>query len=184
MPADATRRLARPTSVLLAIATTVVMAACSGAQQGPSGQARTASPPPSPTPRAAASATPGATADGGPADYAAWVEIQGFGGSSGLREVLKGAEWIRDHPTEGSAFDVESTMRLGDNLASWLDANPATPCWTEYHATMRASLDRIHEAFALARDARAAGRMVPGDVAEAVVAESQAAFDLAEPEAC
>jgi hypothetical protein len=131
-----------------------------------------------------ASPTAAATPDIGPADYATWVEIQGFGGSSGLREILKAAHWTQDHPTEGSAFDISEDMRLVDYLAAWLDAHDATACWAEYHATMRAMLDRIHDAFSAARDARAAGNMVPTEVGVQLVTESEAAFNLAAPPAC
>jgi hypothetical protein len=75
-------------------------------------------------------------------------------------------------------------MRLTDNLAAWLDSHPATACWADYHATMRASLDRIKSAFAAARDARAAGDSVTPEVGAQLVKETQAAVDLPEPAGC
>jgi hypothetical protein len=49
---------------------------------------------------------------------------------------------------------------------------------------VRASLDRIRDGFTAAARERAASRIVPQDVAAQLVADSQAAFDLPEPEAC
>jgi hypothetical protein len=178
------RPLSHANRLVLAIAMSIGLAACSGAGQAPTSQQPMKSPAPTATTEVVEPATPRATPDGGPVDYAAWVEVQGFGGSSGLRQVLRGAEWIRDNPTIGNAFDIEMDMRVATNLAAWLDAHPATACWAEYHTTVRASLDRIHDAFAEARDARAAGAVVPQDVADRVVSEAQAAADLAEPAGC
>jgi hypothetical protein len=183
MPARTTR-LAWASNLLVTLTLTAGLAACTGAPQAPPPTDVPAPPSGPAVVEPTASPTAPATPDVGPADYAAWVEIQGFGGSSGLRQVLKEAQWIQDHPTEGSAFDIGEDMRLADDLAAWLDAHDATPCWAEYHATMRGMLDRIHDAFSAAHDARAAGKAVPLEVAAQVVSESEAAFNLAAPPAC
>ena len=180
-------------------AVAVLLAACSGAA------APSATPPPTPvaatpaltpaaTPSATAAATPAAVessaasasaaASGGPVGYAAWVERQGFGGSSGLNEVAKETHWMQDHPTEVTAFDIQTTQRFIDHLATWLDQNPATACWTEYHATVRATLGRMHDAYITAHDARAAGSYVPNDVAAALVKDAEAAESMPPPPGC
>jgi hypothetical protein len=184
MSALTSRLLPRSELLYLLIATTIAVGACSAASKASSSPQPTASPAPSATPAAVASTASSATPDTGPADFATWVEIQGFGGSSGLNEVLKAAKWTQEHPAEGNAFDIEGDMRLVANLAEWLDDHAATPCWSDYHQTMRASLDRIHEGFAAAAEARAASRIVPQEVAAQLVAVSQAAYDLPKPEGC
>jgi hypothetical protein len=184
MPAHSSRPLAPPAAVGLLIATAIALMACSAAPGATPSPRPSPSPAATATPVAVASTAPSPSLDAGPVDFASWVEIQGFGGSSGLNEVRKGAEWIRDHPGEGNAFDIESTNRLVVELAAWLDEHAATPCWSDYHATMRASLDRIRDGFAAAAEARAAGRTVPADVAVQLAAESKAAFDLPKPESC
>ena len=132
-------------------------------------------------PSAAVAATP---SPGGPAAYALWVERQGFGGSSGLRQVLKGAKWMRDNAFTATVFEVEDEMGYAKRLAGWLDEHPAAPCWTEYHATVRATLDRVLNAYAAARDARATGHGIPLEVGATLVAEAQFAFDLPAPAGC
>jgi hypothetical protein len=132
----------------------------------------------------AAAASASSAASGGPVDYAAWVERQGFGGSSGIKEVAKETNWMRDHPAEVTAFDIQTTMRFVDHLATWLDGNPATACWTDYHATVRATLGRIHDAEIQARDARAAGNYVPTDVVTSLVRDANALDAMPAPAGC
>lgn len=132
-----------------------------------------------PSPVDAASASPG-----GPVDYALWIERQGFGGSSGLRQVLKSANWVNDNGAFASVSDVGTEMGYAERLAGWLDNHPATACWAEYHAAVRATLDRVLAGFAAARDARAAGQRVPLEVGATLVSEAQAAFDLPAPAGC
>jgi hypothetical protein len=130
----------------------------------------------------AESASPAAS--GGPVNYAAWVDRQGFGGSSGLKEVAKETNWMRDHPTEVTAFDIQTTLRFVDHLATWLDENPATACWSEYHTTVRATLGRMHDAYTTAHDARAAGNLVPTDVVTSLVTDANAADAMPAPAGC
>jgi len=131
------------------------------------------------------SSAAGATASpGGPVDYALWVERQGFGGSSGLRQVLKSANWVNENAFRATVPDVETEMGYAERLAGWLDEHPATPCWAKYHATVRATLDRVLAGFAAARDARAAGHGVPLEVGATLVLEAQSAFDLPAPAGC
>jgi hypothetical protein len=184
-------------SLGLVVVIPVVLAACSasGATPGaatqlpaPATPVGTASPvatvSPTPAATAAAAESPAATASGGPVDYAAWVERQGFGGSSGLNEVAKETRWMRDNPTAVTAFDIQTTQRLIDHLATWLDENPPTACWADYHDTVRATLGRMHDAYVTAHDTRAAGYYVPTDVVAALVSDADAAYGMAEPPGC
>jgi hypothetical protein len=123
-------------------------------------------------------------ASGGPVDYAAWVERQGFGGSSGLNEVAKETRWMQDNPTAVTPFDIQTTQKLIDHLAAWLDENPAAACWADYHATVRATLGRMHDAYITAHDTRAAGNYVPADVVTALVNDAEAAFGIPAPAGC
>jgi hypothetical protein len=121
---------------------------------------------------------------GGPAGYAAWVERQGFGGSSGLHQVVNEARWMRDHPSETTPFDIATGLRLVDHLAAWLERNPPTECWADYHATVRAALGRMHDGYTAGAAARATGETVPADVAAALVSDADAAYGLAAPAGC
>ena len=176
---------------LIAAATAaVVVAGCAGANGAggptarPTGYAPTAAAQQAATPVPTADATPAPSEASGPATYDSWVERQGFGGSSGLNELRKGAEWLMNNPASATPFDVETWMKTADHLATWLDQNPASACWTDYHARVRASLARLHDAFVAARDARVAGRLIPADVSTALVTEAHAAYDLPEPAGC
>lgn len=163
----------RPRPAIALLAAALALTACSGAAPAP-----TATPAPSTPP------APTATASGGPVGYAAWVERQGFGGSSGLKEVAKETNWMRDNPVAVTAFDIQTTQRLVDHLATWLDENPATACWVDYHATVRAALGRMHDAYVTAHDARAAGNQVPADVVTALVNDAGDADALPAPSGC
>jgi hypothetical protein len=188
----------RPRTSLAMFAATLLLTACSGAATAPTGgPASTTLPVPTPTavptpsavstPTAVASqaaASPQASASGGPVDYAAWVERQGFGGSSGLKEVAKETEWMRDHPSEVTPFDIQTTQRFIDHLAAWLDEHPATPCWADYHTTVRAALGRMHDAYITAHDTRTAGNQVAADVVAALVNDADNAATLADPAGC
>jgi hypothetical protein len=173
--------------LVVTLVASIAITGCTGAQGAVAPSTATAPQTTAEPPTATApvtAPTPTAAQVVGPADYQTWVEIQGFGGSSGVRQVLKGANWINDHPAEGSAFDIGLDMRVADSLAEWLDAHSAKPCWADYHATMRTLLDRIHDGYSAAYDARAAGAAVPLHVASELVAASQTAFDLPAPAGC
>ena len=182
----------RPRPAIALLAAAVMLTACSGAASAPSAAiGPTTRPAPTATAAATASAiatqaaaTPEASASGGPVSYDAWVERQGFGGSSGLKEVAKETNWMRDHPVEVTPFDIQTTQRFIDHLASWLDENPATPCWADYHDTVRAALGRMHDGYITAHDARAAGKQVPADVVTALVTDAGNADALPAPAGC
>ena len=195
MAARTTTRSAQITRLAAALVVTVLLGACA-ATSGAAGPARSTAPtaaasnpgattaaatekPATPSPVAAATASPG-----GPVDFALWLDRQGFGGSSGLRQVLKSANWVNDNGAFASASDVEIEMGYAERLAGWLDAHPATACWADYHAAVRATLDRVLAGFAAARDARAAGQPVPLDVGATLASDAQAAYDLPAPAGC
>jgi hypothetical protein len=117
-------------------------------------------------------------------DYAAWVERQGFGGSSGLHQVLNEVHWMQTRGHEVRPFDVDQTIRLVDHLGTWLDEHPATACWATDHDTIRSALGRIHDALVAVRTARATGDDVPVEVAAAMVSDAEAAYALEAPAGC
>lgn len=154
-----------------------LVAACgSAAVASPTGNSAVAA---SPT----VAATPEPTVFG-PTAFADWTERQGFGGSDGLHNVSKLAAWLVDHAYDATPFDLASDSHDIDGLISWLDAHPATACWTAYHATVRASLETLAAGYVQARAARAAGRSVPIDLAASMRDVSQQAYALATPADC
>jgi hypothetical protein len=182
MAARSSTRPTRSTPLAAVLLAPLLLAACaatSGAAAPASSTAPTAMATLPAPPVKAPSASPG-----GPVEYALWVERQGFGGSSGLRQVLKSANWVNDNASWATVSDVETEMSYAERLAGWLDKHPATACWTDYHATVRATLDRVLAGFAAARDARAAGQRVPLEVGATLVSEAQSAFDLPAPAGC
>src|SRR5262245_29118307 len=159
------------------VAVAALLAACSGAAASPAPSSQ-----PAATPAAVASADAGAS--GGPVDFAAWVERQGFGGSSGLNEVAKEAHWMQDHPAEVTPFDMQTTLGFVDHLAGWLDDHQPTACWAEYHATVRETLGRMHDGYTTAIEERSAGKYVTKDLVTAIVADADAAEALPQPPGC
>jgi len=117
-------------------------------------------------------------------EYAAWVERQGFGGSSGLHQLLNDVKFLQANAYSVTLFDVDDGAKLADHLATWLDQNPPTACWADYHAAIRSDLGKIHDDFVPVHDNVAGGHSIPGDVATALVTEVEAAFDTAAPAGC
>jgi hypothetical protein len=152
-------------------ALTILFAACGGSPTSAS---------PS---RATGSAGPQATVSG-PTNVSEWTERQGFGGSSGLRNIAKLVRWVRDHPAEESTWNIDDEAADIAKLAEWLDTHPATACWAEYHAAVRASLASLTAGYAAARVEVEAGRSVPYDVATAMAAEAEKVVSLEPPSGC
>lgn len=145
--------------------------------------ASTASPAPSSAvPDPSASAAPAAS--GGPVGYAAWVARQGFGGSSGLKQLLNDVTYLQTNAYSATLFDVDDGAKLVGHLATWLEQNPPTACWADYHAAMQAALGKIRDDFATAHDNVAGGHSIPADVATSLVTGAQAAFDMPAPAGC
>jgi len=199
MSTSAARRPSRRGWLLILAASALALGACSGRPggAGPSATAATAptqslaTPTPEPTaspqpssPAAEASASAAPAASGGPVEYAAWVERQGFGGSSGLHQLLNDVTFLQANAYSATLFDVDDGAKLADHLAAWLDQNPPTACWADYHAAIRSDLGKIHDDFVPIHDNVAGGHSIPGDVATALVTEVQAAFDTAAPAGC
>jgi hypothetical protein len=135
---------------------------------------------PSPTPPAATS-TP---TTAGPTAFADWIAREGFGGSSGLNNVNKLVIYLNEHSTTYALFDIDADAADVASLLAWLDAHPATACWTEYHAAVRASLHDLVDGYAAVHAAVSAGRTPPIDVTVAMAATSAAAKALPAPASC
>jgi hypothetical protein len=164
----------------------IALAACTGSAGAAVSKASSApvsAPAVAPSVAASPAAAPAAS-PGGPVDYAAWVERQGFGGSSGLHQVVNEVHFLHDRPVEVTQFDLDNGLRLVDHLATWLDENPATACWADQHATIRAALGRLHDGYSAARDAAAAGKYVRVEVTKALVEQAEAAYALPAPTGC
>lgn len=163
----------RPVATLTTtiVVLTMLVAACGGS-------------PTSGAPSSATRTAPPQASIAGPTDYAAWTERQGFGGSSGLTNVTKLVKWIRDHPGEETSWNIDDESADIANLTAWLDTHPATNCWAEYHAAVRASLASLTASYAAARVEVQAGRSVPDAVTTAMVAEAEKTTSLAPPAGC
>jgi len=164
-------RLAPGLVALMIILLGASSAACAG------GTAVPVATPPSAAPSAASSPA-------GPSSYAAWVARQGFGGSSGLREVLKGATWVSDHAADAPVFDIDDWTGVAKGLRAWLQEHPATACWQAYRSLIIGGLDGVVEAFGAAHADRAANQPIPADVAKDLVQRAQATFETPEPTGC
>jgi len=170
-----TEPLTRRLGLLVALSTAVAIAAI-----GCSGTSTTASPPITAAP---ATATPAAT-QAGPATYADWVTRQGFGGSSGLRNVHKLAVWLTENESAVTTWDLTSDQNDIKVLLRWLDDHPPTICWARNHDVVRASLATLVSEYDRAIAARTDGPSVPDDIAQAILAAAQAAFDEPVPTDC
>jgi hypothetical protein len=164
-------------SVLAGVLATVIAAGCSG----PSGTSTAGASPAAGSPATVSTAAPTVF---GPTPFADWTARQGFGGSSGLNNVKKLGAWLVEHAAEVQVFDLDSNSGDVVGLIGWLDAHPATPCWADYHAAIRGSLETVAAGYADARAALAAGKPLPLDVATAIRDETQTAYAMPEPASC
>jgi hypothetical protein len=151
-PWPSTRKVRIPPIVLLLVVPLFVLGCAAATGAAAPAATPAAKPTTAAAPTHAVTATPA-----GPTEYALWIERQGFGGSSGLRQGVNEAEWIRDHAFGATLFDVEDSAKHADRLARWLDEHAPTECWAEYHATVRATLGRLLDAYAAAHDPRGRG---------------------------
>jgi len=149
----------------------VLLAACSAS---PAASSRAATAP---------VVTPAATA-AGPTAFADWVARQGFGGSSGLNNINKLVIYLNEHGSTYALADIDADAADVAHLLAWLDAHPATACWTAYRATMTASLQTLVNDYTAVHAAVAAGRTPPLDVTTAMADESAAAKALPQPPNC
>jgi hypothetical protein len=168
----ALRRLMVPASAFLVL----VLVGCGGTT--------TSSAPTSPA--GVASPSPGATGAEtfGPTPYSLWVNRQGFGGTSGVRQIAKGSEYLQEHTAAEAAGDLMLWAALPGDLGEWLDQHPPTPCWATYHAAMREALRKVdvdfHEVVVLA----SAGSSVPTDLTARLAADVAGAEALQAPTNC
>jgi hypothetical protein len=120
----------------------------------------------------------------GPVAFAEWTARQGFGGSSGLANMNKLAKWLDAHRGDATPFDLTSDSHDIDGLIAWLDQHPASSCWADYHAAMRALLAKLQGPYATAIQARTDGAAVTIGTSLQIVAGAQAAVDLPAPAGC
>ena len=155
---DARRLLVRRLLPGIALAAAVLVAGCGGAVAAPSAAA--------------------------PTSWAAWIDHQGFGGQLGPNEVRRTARYISEHSGDETLFGLDQDIGLVADVIAWLDAHPATACWADYHARLRASLVIVHDAWMAARPEVEAGHLVPADVIATASEAATAADDLPEPADC
>ena len=119
----------------------------------------------------------------GPTSYTAWLERQGFGGSSGINQVVRGVEFVQSHP-DATLFDLDDIATDNLHLIEWLDAHPATACWSAFHDAIRAQLVQVRDALAVLRADKAAGSSLDAtEIAQALTA-AQGAEAMPAPTAC
>lgn len=138
----------------------------------------TTSPSPSPT------SDPSPRGTNGPTTWAAWVERQGFGGGSGLREIVKGSAWLHENGSRAAAYDVTFWGQLATSLGRWLDTHPATECWADYHAAIRSVLSRMEPEFASLQQIADASRPLPAEATAALASLGADAAAALAPEDC
>ncbi len=147
----------------------VLVTGCGGAAAAPSFAPATVAPP---------------SSAAGPTSWAAWIDHQGFGAQSGPNEVRRMARYIAEHGGDETLFNLDQDLELVAGIIAWLDAHPATACWADYHAQVRASLVTVQEGWTKARPEVDAGRLVPADVVASAIEAANAANDLAAPADC
>jgi hypothetical protein len=128
-----------------------------------------------------ASTNPSAT---GPTAYAAWIERQGFGGSSGLNNVVKLIRLVAERPGDETTFEIDDEATDIQSLVTWLDAHPPTACWADYHAAVRASLVKVLAAYAVGRTVVDGGAPFPADAARSMVEEADRVLGVPGPTNC
>lgn len=144
----------------------------------------TAAAPATPSPAAATPAVTPIPTAAGPTAFADWIAREGFGGSSGLSNVNKLVIYLNEHSTSYGLYDIDADAADVASLLAWLDAHPATACWTAYHASVTASLQTLVADYAAVHTAVAAGGTPPIAVLVAMAAESAAAKALPAPPSC
>jgi len=165
------RRHAGRTAVILMLGIGGVTAACGSIAASPS-TAPTTSPSPSST-------------SAGPTSFADWMTRQGFGGSSGLQQVARSADYVVEHPGEETLFSIdEEDLPTIDGLLKWLDSHPATECWSDYHAAVRAGLVGVRDGYLKAREAVVAGATFPSELAATNAELAQGLLTIAAPPGC
>jgi hypothetical protein len=153
-----------------AIATALLLAACGGASAAPS--AATAS---------SAAASP---ASAGPATWADWIAHQGFGAQNGPNEVRRLTRYLKEHAGDVTLFDLDEDIARVAGIVAWLDVHPATECWADYHAQVRAHLVTVQDGWVAARPEVEAGHLIPAEVVASTDEAANAGNDLPAPSDC
>jgi hypothetical protein len=149
-----------------------VLAGCGGG--APSLYPQASAPPSTP---------PSSPSTTGPAAYAEWVALQGFGGGSGLAGLTRAPRFLREHLAD-PGFDLDAWADIAAGLVAWLDAHPPAACWTEFHAAMASKLGVINRDFAELRKLAAAGTPLQPDQVDGLEADLAAAQAIPMPSAC
>jgi len=101
-----------------------------------------------------------------------------------LNNVVKLIHVVAERPSDETTFEIDDESRDIEGLITWLDEHPATPCWADYHAAVRASLTRVLAAYAEGRTAVAAGEAFPAKVATAMLVEADQVLAVPGPTGC
>ena len=167
------------------LATATLVSAC-----GSVGSPASAPPAPrsaAPSPTSVAVTVPSAAASVGTAtevSFADWIEVQGFGGSSGVREINKLIKLENESPSAATDYEITDQLATIGALTEWLDAHRPTTCWADYHATVRSGLATLAGGYATIRAAVSAGKAFPTDVSDSMVTVSARLLGMEQPAGC
>src|SRR3954468_12891638 len=182
-PASRRRRSLTIRPLGLAVLVVWAVASCAAGTTGASnGTAGVSAPAAAGSPSAHASATLEPVSS--PTAYQAWLDRQGFGGSSGLHQISNEANWLNENAATVRPFDLQEGRDFSTRLIDWLQHHPAIPCWAAYHTQMLALLDHVQSGYGAAQAALAGGQSIPPDVITAIVTNAKAAFELPAPAGC
>ena len=150
------------------LATSVLVAACTGAAAAPTIVPATAAPP----------------SPAGPTSWADWIDHQGFGAQNGPNEVRRLTRYLAEHAGATTLFDLDDDIARVAGIVAWLDAHPATACWADYHRQVQANLVTVRDGWTRARPEVEAGHLIPADVVASTDEAANAANDLPTPSNC
>ena len=150
------------------LATSALVAACSGAAAAPTVAPVTAAPP----------------SPARPTSWADWIDHQGFGAQNGPNEVRRLTRYLTEHAGATTLFDLDDDIARVAGIVAWLDAHPATACWADYHDQVRAHLVTVRDGWTKARPDVEAGKLIPADVVASADKAANAANDLQTPSDC
>jgi hypothetical protein len=118
------------------------------------------------------------------ASFADWIEVQGFGGSSGLREINKLVKLENESPSAATEYEIRDQLATIGALRAWLDAHRPRACWADYHAAVRSGLATLASGYATIREAVSVGKPFPADVSESMVTVSAKLLAMEQPPGC
>ena len=162
------------------VAAATIASAC-GSVASPASAAPTPTSAPSLTPVPATVPSAGLATE---ASFADWIEVQGFGGSSGLREIDKLIRRESESPSVATEYEISDQLATIGGLMSWLDGHRPTACWADYHAAIRSGLATLANDYATIREALSAGKPFPADVSASMVTVSRQLLGMEQPTGC